>query len=145
MRVPATVELKQAETPEKTKDTILDEVKHDFADWLTADRDLVWRPAIELTEKNNEFTVRALVGGVDLKDVEVLVAPEMMLIKAETQADTARGTVHRSEFASGKLRRLIEFPRAVNPNGVRAEIKDGMLCIKARIAKADEAKMLRAA
>ena len=40
------IEVKNAETVEKTEEAILNELKQDLADWLTADRDLVWRPAI---------------------------------------------------------------------------------------------------
>src|SRR5437870_1778690 len=101
------VEVKNAETQEKTKETIFDELKQDLAEWMTTDRDRVWRPAIELTKEDNEFAARALVPGVDPKDVEVLVAPELLLI---------RGEMHRGESGHRKLLRSIKFPRPVNPN-----------------------------
>ena len=65
------IEVKNAETVEKTEEAILNELKQDLADWLTADRDLVWRPAIELTKENNEFAARALMPGVEAKDIAV--------------------------------------------------------------------------
>jgi HSP20 family protein len=131
------VEVKKSETPEKTKEIIFDELRCDFADWLTAKEDLVWRPPVELTEEGNEFAVRALVPGVDPRDVEVLVAPDILLIKGETSGKRARGTVHRYEPDRRKILRSIEFPRAINPGKVHAEIEDGMLSIKAEIAKAE--------
>ena len=93
---------------------------------------------LELTEKDNEFAVRAAVAGVDPKNIEILVSPEIMLIKAEPQHQDLpeKGTVHRCEFPRGKLSRSIEFPKAIDPDRVHAEIKDGVLSIKAEIAHA---------
>ena len=138
------VEVTKSETPEKTKEIIFDELRDDFADWLTAKEDLVWRPPIEVTEEDNEFAVRVLVPGVDSSEIEVLVAPEILLIKGETggRSKPATGTVHRSELDRRKILRSVEFPRAVNPDKVHAEIKDGMLSIKAEIAEAEKAKIL---
>jgi HSP20 family protein len=128
METTEAVKVKNAETPEKTRATIFDELKRDLAEWMTTDRDLVWRPAMELTKEDNEFAVRALVPGVDPKDLDVMVAPELLLIKGETH----RGSSRR------KLLRSIEFPRPVNPDKVHAEMKDGMLSVKAEIAEASK-------
>lgn len=123
------VEVKHSKTPEETSKMIFDELRRDFADWMTTDRDRVWRPAIELTKEDNEFAARALVPGVDPKDVEVLVAPDLLLIKAEAE---------RGESGHRKVLRSITFPRPVNPDKVHAEIKDGMLSVKAEIAGASK-------
>jgi HSP20 family molecular chaperone IbpA len=122
------VEVKRSETPEMTKRIILDELRRDFADWMTAREDLVLRPAVEVTREGNEFAVRALVPGIDPRDLEVLVAPDILLIRGEN---------HR------KVLRSIEFPMAINPAKVHAELKDGMLSIKARIARADRFEIVR--
>ena len=122
------VEIKRFEISEKSaKKIIFDELRRDFADWLTAKEDLVWRPPVELTQNNDEFVVKALIAGVDPKDMEVLVAPDIMLIKTETP---------RGEIARGKLFRPVKFPRAIDPDKVRVEVNDGVLSIKAGIAKA---------
>jgi HSP20 family protein len=132
------VQVKNAETPEKTRKAIYDELKDDLAAWMTTDRDLVWRPAIELTKDDHEFAARVLVPGVSPDEVEVLVAPEIMLIKGET---------HRGEPECTRILRSIKFPQPVDPDKVHAEMKDGMLCVKAGIAEASKASplMLQAA
>ena len=116
-------------TPEKTTGIILDELRSDFADWMTAKEDLVWRPSIQLTEEGNEFGVRALVAGIDPNDIEVLVAPDILLIKGKTKV-------------SRKLLGSIKLPRAINPEKVHAELNDGMLSIKAEIAKAGKLEIV---
>jgi HSP20 family molecular chaperone IbpA len=132
MKAAELVEVKASETPEETKRIILDELRRDFGEWMMAKEDLVLRPSVELTKEGNEFAVRALVPGIDPKDIQIMVAPDILLIKGEN---------HR------KLLRSIEFPMAINPAKVHAELKDGMLAIKARIARTErfEIVMPRAA
>lgn len=110
-------------------------------------RILVWRPHIELTREDSEFAVRALVPGIDPNDIEVLVAPDLLLIKGETKGESLRGTVHRDGLDRRKIIRSIELPKAINPTKVHAELIDGMLSIKAEIAEGKRSSfgLLRAA
>jgi HSP20 family molecular chaperone IbpA len=127
MKAPELVEVRKSETPEKTRAIILDELRRDFAEWMTAKEDLVLRPNIELTREGNEFAVRALVPGIDPRDIEILVAPDILLIKGEN---------HR------KVLRSIEFPMPINPAKVHAELRDGMLSVKAKIARAQTLELV---
>jgi HSP20 family molecular chaperone IbpA len=115
------VKVKNAGTPEQTSKTIFDELRRDLADWMTTNHDEVWRPDIELTREENEFAARMLVPGIDSKHLEVMIAPDVLLIKGEMNG---RRKVFRS----------IKFPRPVNPDKVQAELKDGMLCVRSEIA-----------
>jgi HSP20 family protein len=125
MDIAQTIEIKNAGTPEEITKVILDELKRDLGDWMMTDRDMVWRPAIELEKEGNEFVARALLPGVDAKDIEVLIGPEMMLLK---------GVTHRGEYGHTELLRSVRFPRPVSPDRVHAELKDGMLSVHAPIA-----------
>ena len=138
LRTAEVIKVNNLETPEKTTKVIWEELRSDFAEWMTANRDLVWRPTIELTKGDNEFVAKALLSGVDPKDVEVLVAPERLLIKGE---------VRGGKSDRRKLLCSIRFPRLVNSDRVRAEINDGVLSVRARIADASKAniRLLRAA
>jgi HSP20 family molecular chaperone IbpA len=120
------VEVKPSGTPEETAHIILNELRRDLAEWMTTDRDLVWRPALTLTKEDNEFVVRGFVPEVDAKDVEVLIAPDVLLIKGEANRGKSN---HRT------LLRSIKFPRPVDPNKVHAEIQDGVLSVEAEIAR----------
>ena len=120
------------ETPEKTRETMYRELRRDLAEWMEAKQDMVLRPAIELTEEGDEFTARALMPGVHPKDVEIMVTPERLLIMGE---------MHRSKTERRRFLRSIEFPRLVNPDKVHAEIRDGAICIKAKMAGASKVIM----
>jgi len=111
-------------TPEQTTVKIREELRNDLAEWMTTNEDLVSRPAIELTAERNKFVTKALVSRVDPKDVEVMIAPEIMLVK---------GSVNRGKEKT-KLLASIKFPSPVDPNRAYAEIEDGMLCVRVEIA-----------
>ena len=105
-------------------------------DWLAAERELVWRPPVELTEKDNEFSLRIAAPGLDPMNIDIEVTPECLLVKAETlhEHDEDRGRVHASEFESGKLFRLIQFPKTINPDKIKVEFNNGVLQVHAAIA-----------
>ncbi len=109
---------------------------HALEDWLTAERQLAWSPAVELREKDGTFEVRTALAGVEAEDLDVQVSPEDLLIKATTShvhtADS--GTVHLCEFDGGDAFRSVHFPREIQPDGVKADYRNGLLRVTAPIA-----------
>ena len=112
------VEIRNAKTPEKTRENMYKILRRDLAEWMDAKEDMVCRPPIEITEERGEFAARAIVPAAYAKHMEVMVTPERLLIKGK------------------QLLRSIEFPRRVNPDRVHAEISDGVLSVRAKIAEA---------
>jgi HSP20 family protein len=117
-------------------------VGSDLDHWLTAERELIWRPPIELREKDSQFEIKIAVAGIDPKDLKVEVTSEALLVKGETKTEKKeeKGEVHTSEFQSGSLFRSISFPKQVDANKVKAEIKNGLLTIVAPIAEEAKAR-----
>jgi HSP20 family protein len=117
-------------------------VGRDLADWLEAERELVWRPNIELEEKDNEFRLKVAVPGVDPKDIDIEVSPQDILVKAELRHEhkEKKGEIHTCEFASGNLFRSIHLPKRIDTDKVKAEFKNGMLTLKAAVAEQARAK-----
>jgi HSP20 family protein len=109
----------------------------DLDNWLAAERELIWKPAIELKEGNNEFNLRIAVPGVDAKDLDIEVTPETLLVKAETHHEDKKteGQLHTCEFESGHLFRSVHFPKRINPDSVKAEFKNGIVTVTAAIAE----------
>src|SRR5262249_36652060 len=54
----------------------------EMENWMQAERELLWQPAIELCEKDNEFRLEAVLAGVEPKDVEIEVTPEDIVLKS---------------------------------------------------------------
>jgi len=107
------------------------------ADWFDAEHQLVWKPAIELRQKDSQFELLAATPGVEAKDLDVQITPEDVLIKAEIHHRhmPEKGAVQVCEFTGGQLFRSIHFPEKVDPDSAMAEYRNGMLRITASIAK----------
>jgi HSP20 family molecular chaperone IbpA len=108
-----------------------------LADWLKAERQLVWKPAIELRKRNSQFEVLLATPGVDAKALDVQITPEDVLIKADVHHKHTKeeGAVELCEFTGGQLFRSVHFPEKVDPATAAAEYHNGMLRITANIAK----------
>lgn len=97
-------------------------------DWLAAERERVWKPPVELVEKDGEFLVEAAIAGVPPNDLDVQVSPHGVLIQGHGVHQHRPGeTVHACEFRRGRLFRTVEFPRRVNVDKVRADYQNGLL------------------
>ena len=114
----------------------------DLDDWLAAEREFVWKPAIELREKGKEFNLQIAVPGIDAKDLDIEVTPDTLLVKAEIhhEQEEKKGNLYACEFQSGNLFRSVQFPKKVNPEKVKAEFKNGMLTITAEVAEEGQAR-----
>jgi HSP20 family protein len=110
--------------------------------WLQAEQELLWKPSIELREKDGELLLQAALSGVDPKDVEIEVTPEDIILKAETQHQhqEQKGTVHICEFRTGMMFRSIHLPTKINPDKVKAEFSNGLLRLTAQIAQEARAR-----
>ena len=113
-------------------------------DWLQAEREILWKPAVELEEKDTEIRLRIATPGVDPKDLNIEVSPEDILVKADTRHEHKEdmGKVHICEFTSGNLFRSVHLPRKIDPNKVKAEFKNGMLSLTAEIAKESQPRKI---
>jgi len=110
----------------------------DLENWSQAERELVWKPAFELSEKDGKFHLEAAIAGVDPKDIQIEVTAEDIILKADTQHEhkEQKGTVHYCEFEHGRLFRSIHLPKRIDPDRVKAEFKNGLLRLTADIAEA---------
>lgn len=115
---------------------------HDLDDWLAAERELLRKPAIELTEKNNQFEIKVEATGIDPKDLKVEVTGDDLLVKGETKTEKKeeKGEVHTSEFKYGSVFRSIHLPKKVDPDKVKADLKNGVLTVTAPIAEEAKAR-----
>ena len=110
---------------------------NDIDDWLQAERELVWRPAVELTEKENVFCLEVAAPGVDPEELDIEVTPDDILIRATVHHEhqEKKGEVHICEFAQGNLFRSIHLPKKIEPEKVKAAFKNGLLTLNAPVAE----------
>ena len=100
---------------------------------------------MELREADDEFVLEAAVPGVDPKDIDIEVTTEDIVLKADIQHEheEKKDTVHICEFQSGSMFRSIHLSKRINPDKVKAEIKNGLLKLKAEIAEEVRARKIK--
>ncbi len=116
-----------------------------LADWLSAERELLWKPAVELRQKDGQIEILAAIPGVEAGDLDIQVTPEDVLIKANIHHGhtAAKGTVRICEFAAGALFRPIHLPERIDPDSATVDYRNGMLRLTAAIATSRPAKKLK--
>jgi len=109
---------------------------HAVDDWLKAERETIWRPALEVRRTTGAFVVEAAVAGLDPTQFEVRVTPTELLLAADVHhADREQeGEVVLCEFVNGPLFRTYRFPEPIDPARVSAEYRNGILRVTAPLA-----------
>ena len=105
----------------------------EMEDWVQAERDLIWSPACELLDEENEFKATVALPGFDAKDVQVSATPgELVIQAASTHTHEGKnGNVRFCEFSDKQIFRRLELPTLIDVDKVSATLKDGILKITA--------------
>jgi len=121
------------------------EYGRDLEHWTRAERELSWKPAFELSEKDGQLQLEAAISGVEAKDIQIEVTPEDVILRAETQHKHTdqKGVVHYCEFETGKMFRAIHLPKRIDTDKVKAEFKNGLLRLTAQIAQEARARQIK--
>jgi len=101
---------------------------------------LVWQPAVEVFETDNEVVVKAELPGIDPKNVSVTVTGDGLIIKGEAKAEheeTGRN-YYRRELRYGSFLRTIPLPTEVKSEETKAAFRNGILEVK--VPKAERVK-----
>ena len=108
----------------------MDQIFDDFPG-LTDNRQMTWKPAIELHDTEDNVVLRAEIPGVEGKDLDVRVTREAVAISGEHRYEKKANEkgVFRSEFRYGKFGRVIPLPVAVKNEQVQADFTNGILTL----------------
>ena len=88
-------------------------------------------PLADVIEREKEYLIKVDLPDVPKDDVKVLFDAGVLTIKGERKVDkeTKGETVHRTERFYGAFERNFALPDDVDPQGIHAESKDGVLMI----------------
>ena len=100
----------------------------------------VWTPAIDLSEGDEAFTLKAELPSFSKDDVQIEIQDNRLTLKGERkrESDVQQVQYHRVERAYGSFRRSFRLPVLVDADKAEATFKDGML--KLTLPKTKEAK-----
>lgn len=102
-----------------------------------------WVPTLDVSENENEVTIRAEVPGVDPDDLDISVSGDYLTLSGEKKEETEerKESFYRSERRFGQFRRQVALPSFVDKDDVSAEYRNGTLTVK--LKKTAEAKPRR--
>ena len=120
-------------------DRIFDEILY-LNQGLTKYSTANWTPAVELKDTRENLILRSELPGVDVKNLEVQVAKQAVLISGEIadESNNEENGYYRSELHYGRFRRMINLPVPVKNEQVKAEFRNGIL--KLVLPKTESAK-----
>ena len=91
-----------------------------------------WVPAMDLTEAEDHFVLKADLPGLSEDDVSIEVQDNTLTISGERSAEHVQREKgwHRIERSFGRFSRALTLPDGVNPDGVSAEFDRGVLSVR---------------
>ena len=129
-------------------DKLFDDFRTDWESMFLAPRTLhgepIRQPLVDLVEEEKEFVLRAEVPGIDKEGLNIEVTENGIEITGESTAerkeeDKETGYVRRERHYA-RFHRSLPFPEKIVPDEVDAELKDGVLTVKAPKAAPPEKK-----
>lgn len=112
---------------------------------LSRFQEKTWMPAIEVSETEKEYRIKAEVPGINPEDLVVDVLGNLVTIQGESRQEKKedKQNLHRSEFRYGQFYRQIPLPHDVQREGCRAEFKHGILMLTLPKLETTERKRLK--
>jgi HSP20 family protein len=103
-------------------------------------------PPVNVFRKGDEFIIIAEVPGVKKTDLDVQVKGRTIrLAGAKSVGYPEKAALHRRERLAGRFDRAVSMPVEINPDGIKAEYRDGVLALFLPRAEGDKAKSIKVA
>jgi HSP20 family protein len=105
-----------------------------------------WVPPVDIQETDHELIVQADVPDMQMQDIDVRMENGTLTIRGERKFEAKKneGGWHRIERSYGTFERAFTLPDSVNPDGVKADYKNGVLTVtlpKKEVAKPRQIKV----
>jgi HSP20 family protein len=103
-------------------------------------------PAVNVGSTPGSVEIYAFAPGLDAKSIDVNLDRGVLSIAGERKADTppgdAKATLHIDERFVGRFRRVVSLPDDIEPSGVSAEYRDGVLRISVKRREAAQPRRI---
>jgi len=111
-------------------------MRHMIADSINEQRVMTF--PVELSENDEEYTLRAMLPGMSAEDVNIQFTNGVLSVDGEyTQAED-RVEPLMDEFPTGRFARSFELSKSIVADKIEASMSNGILAVK--VPKAEEAK-----
>ena len=109
---------------------------------MDGQRALDWAPAVDISETDTEYLIRAELPAVKKEDVRITLDGGMLNISGERKQKNEEKNEkrHRVETVYGKFSRSFTLPDIADAANIRAESKDGVITVHVAKAKVEPRK-----
>ena len=117
------------------------------SDWLQdATTSMGPFPPINVFQQGEDYLAIIELPGVNKDDLEVQAKENLIRISGKKTIDYKEGvSVHRRERVSGEFDRTLSIPVQVDPDGIKAEFRDGVLALLLPRAESDKPRSIKIA
>lgn len=86
-------------------------------------------PKVDVIDRDSEIIVKAVMPGIDKKDIDISLTSNTVTIKGESHHEEKeeKGNYYRCEISKGSYMRTLSLPADVDEDKAKAKFKDGML------------------
>lgn len=100
-------------------------------------------PPVNVFDAGDAFVTKAELPGVTAEQVQIDVENDTLTLRGERafSEPSPEAAYHRRERGEGQFRRVVRMPGRLDPDGAKAECRDGVLTV--RISKAKETQPRR--
>jgi HSP20 family protein len=107
----------------------MDRVLGDASSSRGSEGTVSWVPAIEISERDGKYVVRAELPGIKPDDVVVEIADNAIVLHGERQVEREeeQGGMHMTERRYGRLYRAIPLPESAKADQAHAVFENGVL------------------
>jgi len=88
-----------------------------------------WQPAVDLYQTTDGLLLVAEVGGCRPEQLQITVERQRVILAGRREPPIKAGRWLLGEIAWGAFERVIPLPAPVDPQGARAERRDGLLLV----------------
>jgi HSP20 family protein len=91
--------------------------------------DGLWSPAIEVSERDGNYVIRAELPGLKPEDVRLEIEDDALVLQGERrdEREQEEGGVRRTEIRYGRFYRSIPLPEGANIDQINAKFENGVL------------------
>ncbi len=127
----------KSETPPPSKKETTKPKKQEEAQEQWIPGGVVGQLSVDMYDAGDSLVLISTAAGINSEDIDVTVEPDLITIRGERKREekNSKNYFHQECFW-GKFSRTLVLPVPVKPDGVRANIKNGILTIY--LAKAKE-------
>jgi HSP20 family protein len=101
-------------------------------------------PPVNVFRKDDDYILIAEVPGVDKADLDVQVKGRTIRLAGTKNVKYGeKASVHRRERLAGRFDRSVTLPVEIDPDGVRAECRDGILALSLPRGERDKARSIK--